>query len=472
MDATQLKRDLETYAGYKGVTDPDSKIIENSILKSVIAFLRPVSKDVYGTPIFARNASDELRKEVVLKDLDGMKKVSKEYFINQLVVCFMSRAHNDWILENKCELVKDNIKHAEKFVPLELLTIKEFNEYLGILKPIFDSLKIDFDNKEIRNVFSRSQLEFMLRNELYTDENLAEKIMNVKIFNPQILEVTGMDEESIQEIYAREDVAKDIAERVKGRVHINLADKFKEVLRADNGNIGFLLVRDPKRTKGVYRFSDNISQKKIGFKKQAYPRPDKPVSKSMFQLARNEGFVFAKNVKISDYKYYDFTRNFCQFIDLPNCNEEQKKAIERREKKLNKFIENIEYSGDADIPGVVSLVFIKEDPEVTYNKVYNKTENPVVSRRKEIIQIPITKRELAKFKVLPEEIGWEKEKKAKLQESERVYFSVPDKENKRNDFIRKIKDDANNIEPTNAKISFEQMKTIYENNVEKDEKEL
>ena len=104
--------------------------------------------------------------------------------------------------------------------------------------------------------------------------------------------------------------------------------------------------------------------------------------------------------------------------------------------------------------------------------MYNKTENPVVSRRKEIIQIPITKRELAKLKVLPEEIGWEKEKKAKLQESERVFFAVPDKENKRNDFIRKIKDDANNIEPTNAKISFEQMKTIYENNVEKDEKEL
>ena len=54
-----------------------------------------------------------------------MKQVSSNFSINELVFSFMSKAHNDWILEHKEELENNSMKKPEKFVPIELLQKKK-----------------------------------------------------------------------------------------------------------------------------------------------------------------------------------------------------------------------------------------------------------------------------------------------------------------------------------------------------------
>ena len=472
MDAKQLKRDLETYAGYKCVNNQDLKVIEDSIFGNIMSFFRPITKDVFENPTISNNVSEDLRKEVVLNQFEGMKQVSKEYLIDELVVYFLSKAHNDWILEHKENLEKNDLKNPEKFAPFELVDDKDFNNYLNVITPIFNSLDIKFDKRDVETAFARRQLIFMLKNEIFTGDNLKEKIMNIKETNPEMIEVSSPGSSRIQDLYRKEDIAENIAENVKKRIHLNFADKFKEVFCLDN-KAGFFVADNSKKDMQVYKFSDNLGQKKIGFKKQSLPKPGKPVTKAVFKLAKLGETFFAKNVKVSDYKYCDYSANTNQFLSYDECSEEQKRAIDKREKSLKKFSDSIDYNKDADTPGVISLVVVRENPMQFYKKHMQLEDVDDEQKKKEIIQIPITQRELVKMRVLPEEIGWEKEKKAKIQSSDKVIYVVPnEKAIGQNDFRDLLVEMAQSGSSTDEKISMENIKKAYKDNLKKDENEL
>lgn len=421
MNLEQLKRNLVNYAGFKPTNNQKLKIIENSFLNSAAMYFRAVEKDIHGKPIFSKNIAENQKESVILNELKEMKQVSQNFRINELVVNFMSKAHNDWIVEHKHELQNNNMKNPEKFVPIELLTTKEINEYMSVLTPIFKSLEISFDEKEVRKAFARRQLVFMIKNEIFSDENLEEKLRNINVLNPDILDVNISDEPTILELLEKEDVAKNIAEHVKPRKNLDIADKFKEVLK-QNSNVGYFTVDKVQKKKNVYRFSESISQKKIGFKKHALPKLEKPITKAVHYLARSGGVIFAKNVKTSDYKYFDYYNNAYKFVEYKDCSDEQKRAIDRRQRKLEKLSKNINYNLDSDHLGVISMVIVKKDLKLP-SQQYLKDKDKYYKRETEVIQIPITQRELLDMNILPEEVGWEKEKKARITSSSKSFFA-------------------------------------------------
>lgn len=470
MNAEQLKDNLVKYTGYRCTNNQELKNIEDSILNSVASYFRPVAKDANKMAAPSKNLKEDLKKEVVLQELREMKQVSSNFYVDELVVNVMSKAHNDWILAHRAELENNDMKEPEKFVPFELLTSQDLKDYMRAVIPVFKCLNIDINEQEVIKAFTRKQLLFMIKYEIYSGENLIEKIMNIKNLNPEILETSSIEQKSIQELYANEDVAKNIAEHVKQRKNLNIADKFKEVF-AQTDDVGFFTAPKRLKRKFVYRFSDNISQKKIGFKKHALPRIERPITKTIYQLARFAGVIFAKNVKTGDYKYPDYSYNSYQFVEYKDCSDEQKRAIDRREKRIRKSALNLEYNGNADIPGVISMVIVKKNPILAY-KNFMDIDIKEDQRKTEIIQIPITQGELLKMNILPEEVGWEKEKKAKIQSSDKVVFAAPDKmSQEKNEFRALLVEMSQTDNKGDTKINMESWIREYRDNRQKSENE-
>ena len=460
MDLEQIRRNIVWYKGYKSTNDQEMKVIENSILESVATYFRPVVKDIRDVSSFSKEIEEDQRKEQALKEFNEMKQVSSNFSINELVFSFMSKAHNDWILEHKEELENNSMKKPEKFVPIELLTEKEINEYMLIAGPIFESLEIAYNEQEVKKAFNSRKLIFMIKNEIFSNENLEDKLGDIERINPGIIEMSSDEEKSIQELLSNKEVIRNVAEHVKPRVNLNISDIFRKVLKQNN-EVGYFTVDDKvSKKKEVYKFTDNISQKKIGFKKHALPRIERPITKAVYQLARFGGVIFAKNVKASDYKYYDYSNNAYEFIRQNDCSDEQKRAIERRNKKLNKLIDKFDFDADADNPGVISMVVVRKYFKVPRQQ-YLAEKDIYDSRKTEIIQIPITKKELVEMRILPDEVGWEKDKKARIQSSNKTFLASPYKRlQEKNDFKESLLlvDKSKNI--NNEKTSIESTKNI------------
>ena len=428
MDSKEFIKYIKEYKGYQYKGSHELKEIEESIMKRMVNWLCPRPKDTVLSKDYEKEER-EVEKEEAFEAFKEIKNNINNYHIPELIIYFLSEAHNDWILAHKDELLKQPIKDAEKYVPLELLNIKEFEKYLSVATPIFNAVDINFDNQEIRREFDRKQLLFMIERKIYTNNDLKEKIRYTEIINPEILEVNISKPKRIQEIFDNEDISMEVADKVNENIDLNIANKIKKVFYSNGDDVGFLIADSGKDRIDVYKFADNISQKKIGFKKLAYPRPNKPITKDLYELARFGGIIFAKNVKKSDYKYFNYfkyEKRVPTFLPENECNEEQKKLIQKRKSKIQKYTDRYEKSRKGDIPGVITLVHLKEQLMPFQNHVTTKLDDNMRNNI-EIIQIPITRKELIKMKILPEEVGWEKEKKAKIASNSKVYLATPDK---------------------------------------------
>lgn len=429
MNAKQLKEDLEQYKGYHYKGNSELKVIEKGIFQKMSNWLRPITTDVPVLKSMGNNEENILYKEEALKNIEGMKKVSKEYHVPELIINFLSGAHTDWMIEHKDDLTDANLKNAGKFVPLELLAKSEFDKYLSILIPIFNCVDIDVDVQKVEKELLRRQLLFMIEKEIFSKEDLKYRIMDTVNFNPEIAGLLiGSKNSKIEDYFKQEKNAQMIADSVSENCELNLANKFKQVFCQNSDDVGILDVKNVEDRMQIYKFADNLGQKKIGIKKIGLPRPNKPVTKDIYELARFGGIIFAKNVKRNDYKYVNcnkFIKSVVQFIPYKECSEEQKRLVDRRERKLQKYISKMQKNNKSDIPGIVSLVIVKEKERYYNNKLSLKGNK--AGENIEIIQIPVTKNELIKMRILPEEIGWEKEKKAKINSYNKVYCAVSDK---------------------------------------------
>ena len=121
----------------------------------------------------------------------------------------------------------------------------------------------------------------------------------------------------------------------------------------------------------------------------------------------------------------------------------------------------MDYNRDADTPGVISMIIVKKNPMLFYQN-FNAVNDDNYQRKAEIIQIPITQKELLKIGILPEEIGWEKEKKARIQSSDKVYYAVPDKSlSQKSEFKNLLIELARNGNSNEEKISMESVRKVY-----------
>ena len=484
MNFDALKSNLEKYRDYKFNDDLLLRPIEKSIFKTLSRMLRSSKPDelVNLNGKYRKMGPEEkrLQEENIKKELDEMKEYSNNYYIPEFILYTLSNAHDDWILENKWQLEKNNQENLHKFVNFNLLPIEDMEKYMSVLKPILKALKIEYDEEKVRQEFERQQLVYLLRNEIFSEECLKDRIQNVKLSYPEMLtiQLNNKNEKTIQELFEEEKNANNIANAVSKKMDLNIANKIKKVLYTNRNNVGFILMQDLEERKSVYKFAENIGQKKIGLKKRAFPRPNKPLTKDLFELSRDVGIIFAKNIKKHDYKYYDTiprSQRKVMFIESDKCGEEGKRQIRKRDKKIERKYSKIKKKNKLDTSGIMSIILTKKN-EFLSNGL-NMDSNAAVK----VIQIPVTLRELYSFKLLPEEVGWERGIKSKINSSNSVLYvesdksleeianintkSDKEKNNFRDNLVKWAKDSSNEVKTQKGNIAYDEK--VIENEIDR-----
>ncbi|MBR1654205.1 MAG: hypothetical protein IJ690_04575 [Clostridia bacterium] len=401
MDSKKLKMLLKEYRGYKGQNEQEDMKLESFMLSRIYSFFNIASIEKSRT-----NELEELLEintENSAEDLRKLEQGTENYNVTELILYVMSNAHEDWIIRHQDSLNDKQINNAYKFVPFNLLNWKDAKKYFAILEPIFNALNVNYDEEEVKNQFDRDQLLYLIKYGIYTKEIFKEKLKKMDELYPEVLTVKCKEGVRLDQKLSEENISDQIFKEASGKISFNVSDRLKKMLKIDKDNIGFVKTDDLTHRLSTYKYADNIVQRKIGFKRFAFPRFTKAIPKTIYELANNLGIIFAKNVNKHDYNYVDFKDNIGKkvlFLTYNECTNEQKKHIEKRRRKLEKFVSKVQKSKSKKYTesGVITLV----------NSRFNLADNTMP----EIIQFEITKKELAQIGILPSEIGWESKNKA------------------------------------------------------------
>lgn len=427
-EINNLKNYLIELKGYKSQQNEENKFIENSMFRRVIALLklshsnRAQDEKKYSKMNYNTFSKEEEKINQELEKLNELKENAGNYIIPELMLFIMSSAHNDWIvsnfsdtkekeLNNKNTNNKKMIEQKDRFVQFELLNKENLKKYSSVLFPIFDALEIEYDEKDVINQFDRKQLVYMLKNGIFSGDSLKENLQNLDMDYLEIYGYKTNIKENVAEKIKDFIKKNDVAESVQEKLELNFVENFKRNLKSDSKDIGIFYVPKRNQTKLNFKFDDSIMHKKIGFKKMAYPHANKPIPKVLFDLSVNTGLFFAENLNSKKYEYINFNNQTAErnlFLSYDECSDEQKRHINRREKKVDKFVKKIENSDSKKYSekGLVTIV------------MPNSFENKV-----NVVQIEMSKKDLAECRILPSEIGWCSKKKALINSSKNLLLS-------------------------------------------------
>lgn len=469
MDWKELKKELIEAKGYVEPESEETRKIETNMLQKIDMLLR-LGKDkkednenvnkVFNQKKVAENEEeiediDENEKNFIteeknnillnnkrkeqLKDIEKLQKAMVNYKNSEFIIYIMSNAHDKYVVENINKYDLSSSDDAYKFVPFNLLKWDYIEKtYYSVLAPILDSINIKYDKNEIQTQFKRDQLTFLLGNGISSKETLKEEMQDIKHFYPEMIIDIDENGKKITDILCDEKNIKNISDKVAENIDLNVVDMLKQMFLKDKNEIGILHVEDLEYRRGVYKFADNLGQRKIGLKKRAYPKPNKPISKILYELSKEAGVIFASNIKKNDYKYTDSSLSMhrkVDFIPYEQCSPDLKKQIDKRNKKVKKFVEKVEKGNNrkSNESGLITLVCIKKE----YNRKGHLVES---AKNGQIIQIPMSLKELAQFGILPREIGWEPNNRS-LIHSKKSHLILPASELENNSDISK--DNAN-----------------------------
>lgn len=472
MSWEDLKRDLEEVKHYNVHIDMELKKIETDMFETIYSLLRVVNEENSNdyNNIMQGNTSEEdienLKNGYISKaqNISKLSENSENYYIPEMLLYVMSHAHNNWVSNNINKYGLKNDNTAYKYVPFNMLNWNVVEkEYYSILKPIIDSIGIKCDKEEICKQFQRNQLTFLFENEVFSKEDLHDRMKNIiNTYKTIYLDVNKADDEK----YSDDAVIENISNQVSKKMELNWAKRFKQVLMMDKGEIGIITASNIQQRKKVYKFSDNIGQKIIGFKKDAFPVFNKPISKVLYNLATVNGIIFAKNIKKHEYKYFNsniIMNRPVQFISYEDCSEEQKRQISKRRKKVKKFVDKVEKyaKNKKEEYGLITLIPInKENPNELPGSNYKKTNNESGN----IIQIRMSLKELAQFEILPEEIGWESHNKALITSSKGKLLDA-------GDYVSRLNNEIANDFIDRVKVNISEGDKTKKINMDKDNKE-
>lgn len=423
MSPEELKENLSKYKGYKGIRIAELKNVEKCIFKYISDLLginaieKQKEREKKGKYI---NEKDSKKEEEIRKELKEMAEICSSYQKPEMILYILSKAHEEWVKDNKQMIQRRFAKSPWQFVPFELLEWKDTKKYLSVLEPIFRAMDIELDTKELKKEFQRMQLTYLLEKGIHSSKSLKKVIQEDKFFftvSGQYKYKNGM---SLREMLKQEEIAENISTEVAKRIELNIGKHLKEILLSDANEVGIVSIPDEKMRMEIYKFNESLSQKKIGFKRNVGLRNNKPVNKCLFRIANDCGIIFMKNIKKHDYRYCNLTNSLNQlpqFISADKCTPEQKRLIERRKRKVNLFQFRVKKSNSKkyDVPGVITMVYLKKEKPMEIALIENKrveSKSERNSNAPKIIQIEITKRELAEMGILPSEVGWECKKKA------------------------------------------------------------
>ena len=418
MDSGKLKRELVKFRNYGIQTECESMRIEELMLSEICKSL-----DIQTMEKSENNSLEEIFKKQYdkhddgtnIEDLKKLKRDSDNYNISELILFFISHAHDDWVKRNELRLDLKKINDAYKFVPYELLGWDEVKKYYSILSPVLNALEIEHSEQEVRKDYELEQVIFLLNNGIYTNELLSEKLRNIEYIYPQILTVQCDDGKSLSDKLRSQHVLTQIYNQYTDRYSINIVEKLKKVIKNESRNIGFARIPDIQYRKGVYKLYQDLEKSKIGIKRNAMPRESRLINKAIFKLARDSGIVFVKNLNKYDYNYTDYSKHFVEkvcFKPFDNCSNEEKKQIEKRNKKLEKFINAVNKSTNKKYLETGLITLLTVDKEINSKNA-----------KSEILQIEISKKELAELGILPEEVCWETKHKALINSSKNTQIN-------------------------------------------------
>lgn len=168
-----------------------------------------------------------------------------------------------------------------------------------------------------------------------------------------------------------------------------LAEEVKQELLNGDSQIGYVVTH----SRSYYMPSDSSKKPE---------EISRPMSRKMFDLGR-------RNIGIpGKIAFYSNEGGECvvyenEFISYDDCTEEQKKAIDKRKQKVEKFTKKVskDRTGKYDKAGKISVPVFK-----TNNRAYDGLNATASAEIGSTIEIEVTQRELAEAGILPEDFKW------------------------------------------------------------------
>lgn len=256
MDSEKLKKELVKFKNYRIQTKCENMRIEDFMLSEICEFL-----DVQTMEKNENNNLEEIFKKhyekdednTSIEDLNKLKRDSDNYNISELILFFISHAHDDWVKRNESRLDCKKINDAYKFVPYELLGWDELQSYYSVLSPMLKALEIEHDEQKVKRDYEIEQVVFLLNNGIYTNELLDEKLKNIGSIYPQILSVKCKDGKNLCDKINSKNVSEQISCQYSEKYSINMVEKLKNIIRTEKGNIGFANIPDIQYRKSTYK---------------------------------------------------------------------------------------------------------------------------------------------------------------------------------------------------------------------------
>lgn len=421
MNVKELKNSLIKYKNYKPIAEFGLVKMEENMLVTLFELLRATEKDRRNNADFKSfdvKHQTLFKKEEYSEDyIDCSVENLKNYKINNLILYILEKAHNNWIIGNEKKLNSNTIKNANKFVPFKMLEWKDVFKYFQILQPVLNCLDVEHDKEEVKNQHLRNRLGFLFRNLIYSKESLIKNLERPEDFFPQFSNLKNETGEKIIDKLKKKSIINQIADQVEEKSDLNLANQLKEVLFMDKNKIGSYYMHAPVNRNGKYHFEDYVTQRKFGFRKQAYPRLKSPITEGLLEIAKQD-VILVKNLKSYNYDYISLStkrtyfKDNVQFVPYEKCSDEQKKIIDKREKKRERLLEKLCGKDDKKNKelGLITFVLLANEKTNSNEKLnrnsFSRPDNI------EIVQIEMTQEEVLQLGYLPEELGWEKKKKA------------------------------------------------------------
>lgn len=393
----ELREDLISVRKYQEQTDIESKKIEYKMFEEIFSFLR-VSYDEKDKERQLWKLAENNNDDTDIMKLENISELAEnvsDYKPSELMLHIMLCAHDNWIKDNIDNIDFKSNEMSNSFVPFYMLNWQEIDKrYFSVLHPILNAMKIEINEDKIIKQFMRNQTVYLVNNGIFSKSDLDKNLY--LILKDYYISLNQKNKDSIKYINSNK-VISNISKSISENIELDGVKRIKDAFTFDKNEIGFIAAKNVKERKQIYKFSDSIGQRKIGFKKRSYPILNKPASKIMFDLTIGNDIILVQNIKKHDYSYIDASNSIIKpikYITYDECNEEQRKQIAKRDKKVKKFVDKVNNSNSKKYsePGLITLVSLQ-----------NKSTN----LKPEILQIPLTLKDLAQMRVLPKEIGWE-----------------------------------------------------------------
>lgn len=254
----------------KGITG-GSEI--SSIRGIILALgLKPEVEQQMTEDVYSRDTiSEDIAKQI-------QSKIYRNGNSSSAIIDMLSVVHDEWVRNNsnnflrvnKDENGNDKPRNKEyQFVPLQMLSWKEAKSDLLFLKPILEAAGVTVDEKAIEQQFEIAQKEFLIKNGIYSPEQLRLKLSQGSKFYPALEGIETKNGGNIDELLKKDEIVERMAVQIEGQIDIKSREKMAvDLIKSDNAALNELfwvqtVQRDIKNDEKLPFISEPASKREI-----------------------------------------------------------------------------------------------------------------------------------------------------------------------------------------------------------------